>query len=394
MRRGTSIAVLVILVLIELPILLPPSLGVTDHLIFWNAGHIIVTGGSPYDAAAWADAQRRYDSAHLALFVDLSAPVWVYPAWTAFLFIPFGLLGYPAGPWILAAALVIVALAAAWIFARSLPAEWGLRPEAALVPVAIFQPLVIADRYGQFGSFLLLGLVLVFLGLKDRRTLAFVAGALILFTKPQLFLVTAPMVLVLLVRERAWRTMGVTGGALALVAIATTLAYPESLAIFTQGAGERAAAFGMYSSTWALARLLTPAAWPLVGAALACAAIAGCVAAVRAVPSDLKLATLMAASVIVSLVVTPVDFYYDHAPLVLALVMMAAIARRGGQIAAITVVAVLIPWLAFFTALAIGDPESQALTGIVPVLFGPLLWYTTAGSRSVGVARVKAKAAA
>jgi hypothetical protein len=376
MRRGTSIA-LVVLLLLMLPVLLPPSLGLTDHLIFWNAGHLVASGGSPYDAAAWADAQRRYDSGHVAVFVDLSAPVWVYPAWTAFLFVPFGLLPYPAGPWTLAAALVVVGLAAAWLFARSLPAGWRARAELALVPVAVFQPLVIADRYGQFGGFLLLGLVLVFLGLRDRRTAPLAAGALILFTKPQLFVITAPVVLVLLVRARAWRSIVVTGTALVLVALGTTVAYPESVAFFARGAGDRAAAFGTYSSTWALAHVLAPAAWPLVGALLAAVATVGCVAAVRAAPPELKLATLLAASAIVSLAITPVDYHYDHVPLLLAVVIVVVLAR--GQAAALFVVAVLIPWLAFFAALAIGTPESQALSGVVPVLFGPLLWSAIAG---------------
>ena len=48
--------------------------------------------------AAWAETQRTYASGHLQLFVESNSPVWVYTAWTAFLFAPFGPLPYPAGP--------------------------------------------------------------------------------------------------------------------------------------------------------------------------------------------------------------------------------------------------------------------------------------------------------
>ena len=74
----------------------------------------------------------------------------------------------------------------------------------------------------------------------NRRTL--LAGALLLFTKPQLFLILAPAVLGVLVARRAWRDIAIVATGLAAVAIGTTAVYPESIAEFSRGAGARGAA--------------------------------------------------------------------------------------------------------------------------------------------------------
>ena len=101
MRRRLPFIALALVLLAELPILIPPPFGLTDHLLFWFAGHLAATGGSPYDAAAWAEAQRAYGSSHLLRFIEQGDPVWVYPAWSVLVFIPFGLLPYPLGPLVL-----------------------------------------------------------------------------------------------------------------------------------------------------------------------------------------------------------------------------------------------------------------------------------------------------
>ncbi|HEV2250780.1 MAG TPA: glycosyltransferase 87 family protein [Candidatus Limnocylindria bacterium] len=375
MRQRLHLFALILVLLAELPILIPPPFGLTDHLVFWKAGQLVLTGASPYDMAAWIDAQRVYDSGHLKLFVDLSAAVWVYPAWTAFLFVPFGLLPYPAGPWTLHLSYLAVGLFAALLFVRSLPQRWQPDAELAVALVAVFQPLVIADRYGQFGAFLLLGLVLVFRGLRGRSTIPLAAGAVLLFTKPQLFIVVGPTVLVILVRARRWRSIAAVAAVLLAIAVATTLRYPESLALFARGAADRAAVFTTYSSTWAFAHYVAGTWWPLAGAALVAIAIACSVDAVRRLPESLRLPGVLAASALLSLAVTPVDFHYDQVPLALAAILATVVGRRPWQIVATIAIAGLLPWLVFFTELGIGGPDSQSLSGVVPLLIAPMLWF-------------------
>lgn len=384
--RSRQIAVVVALVLlIELPLLIPPF-SWTDHLVFWKAGQLVVSGGSPFDVVAWAETQRTYGSAHLEPFIALDHPVWVYPAWTAFLFAPFGLLPYPAGLWALHLAYLAVGLWATVLFARALPPRCQRPAERAVLVAAVFQPLIIADRYGQFGAFLLLGTVLVLIGLRDQRVLPLAAGAVLLFAKLQLFIVLGPVVLVILIRRRAWRTVTIVAATLVAIAIATTLRYPESLAFFARGAGDRVAVFTTYSSTWALAHYVSGDAWPLTASLLIALATLASVIGVRRLPNDLRLAGTVAAAAALSLATTPVDFYYDQVPLLLVVVIALAVSRRGYQVALTVIVALVIPWLAFLIELGLGDPEAGALSAIVPLLIAPLLLVAAGRRASVGPA--------
>lgn len=372
-----------LLLFAELPLLIPAPFPLTDHLVFWKAGQLVVSGGSPFDMAAWAEAQRTYASEHLQLFIEHGSAVWVYPAWTAFLFAPFGLLPYPSGPWALYLAYLAVGLFATVLFIRSLTSRWRRPAELALIIAAAFQPLLIADRYGQFGAFLLLGTVLIFIGLRDRRTLPLSVGALLVFAKPQLFTVLAPVVLVILVRRRAWRTVVIVAGIVVAVAVATTLRYPESLAFSARGAADRAAAFTMYSSTWAFAHYLSGDSWPITGGALIGLSVIASVVAVRRLPSDVRLAGTVAAAAAVSLMITPVAFSYDQVTLLLTVVLAVAVGRRLSQIAATWVVALVIPWFLFFIGIGTERPDAQSLSGAVPLLMAPLLLFVTTWSSPV-----------
>jgi len=372
-RRWLPIVAVVLVLVAELPLLIPPPFGLTDHLLFWKAGQLVVSGVSPYDNAAWVAAQAQYDSFHLQQFISRGDPVWIYPAWSVLLFVPFGLLPYPIGPWVLYGAYLAAGLFAVVVFVRALPRRWQGGTALALALAAMFQPGVIAERYGQFGSFLLLGAVLVFIGLRDRRTIPLVAGALVLFVKPQLFLVLVPVVFVLLVRARAWRTIAITAATLAAVAVATTLRYPESLAFLGRGASDRADVFTIYSTTWALAHFVAPALWVPLALVVVAAAGVATVFAVRTLPGDLRLAGIVAGATLMSIVVAPVDFHYDQVPLLLAVVVAMAVGRRLWAIALTWVVAAVVPWFVFFVELGVGGPDSQSLSGIVPILIAPLL---------------------
>ena len=368
LRRRLPLVALVLVVLAELPLLIPPPFPLTDHLVFWEAGRIVAGGASPYDMTIWTDVARSYQSGHLLPFIDAARPVWIYPAWTAFLFVPFGLLPYPAGPWVLYLAYLSVGLFAAVLFIRSLPSRWQPSAELSIVIAAAFQPLLIADRYGQFGSFLLLGLVLAYRGARDRSIAQLIAGALLLLMKPQLFLLVAALVLWWLIRRRERLAIGSVSASLLLVAAATTLRYPESLGFFRGGVDERVGVyFTWYSSTWAFAEFFVGAWWPIVGAVLVAATGALCVLAVRSLPADLRDAGAFGASAILSLAITPVDFHYDQAPLLLAIVLAVAVGRRAYQIALTWALAVVAPWFVFFIELGLGRQDSQSLSGIVPV---------------------------
>src|SRR5579859_5384862 len=373
LRRRLPLVALVLVLIAELPLLIPPPFPLTDHLVFWEAGRIVASGASPYDNTIWTDVARSYQSGHLLPFIDAARPVWIYPAWTAFLFVPFGLLLYPAGPWALYLMYLAVGLFAAVLFIRSLPARWQPPAELSVVIAAAFQPLLIADRYGQFGSFLLLGLVLAYRGVRQRSAAQLIAGALLLLMKSQLFLLVAALVLWWLIKRRERAMIAWVSAALLLVAAATTVRYPESLAFFRGGVDERIGVyFNWYSSTWAFAQFFVGAWWPIVGSLLVAATAALCVAAVRSLPVELRDAGLFAAAAILSLAITPVDFHYDQAPLLLAIILAMAVGRRPYQIASTWALAVVGPWFVFFIELGLGRQDSQSLSGIVPLFVAGL----------------------
>jgi Glycosyltransferase family 87 len=385
-RRRLPLVALVIVLIAELPLLIPPPFALTDHLVFWEAGRIVVNGASPYDMTIWTDVARSYQSGHLLPFIDAARPIWIYPAWTAFLFVPFGLLPYPIGPWALYFAYLAVGLFAAVLFIRSLPARWQPPAELSIVIAAAFQPLLIADRYGQFGSFLLLGLVLVYRGLRDRSVAQLIAGALLLLMKPQLFLVVAALVVWWLLKRRDHRSSIAVSASLLLVMAATTLRYPESLGFFRGGVDERVGVyFSWYSSTWAFAQFFVGPWWPIAGSILVVMTVLVCAAAVRSLPQDLRDAGLFASAAILSLAITPVDFHYDQAPLLLAVVIAVAIGRRPYQIALTWALAVVAPWFIFFIELGLGRQDSQSLSGVVPVLVA-LLFAVAASSSPATIA--------
>lgn len=62
-RRARALApyaIPLLMLVIEWP-LLSPVRALADHFQFWAAGHIIATGGSPYDRSAW-EAAATYGS--------------------------------------------------------------------------------------------------------------------------------------------------------------------------------------------------------------------------------------------------------------------------------------------------------------------------------------------
>jgi hypothetical protein len=215
----------------------------------------------------------------------------------------------------------------------------------------------------------------VFIGLRDLRALPLVAGALVLFVKPQLFLVLAPVVLVRLIRAKAWRLIAITAMILGLVATVTTLRYPESLGSFSRGATDRADAFSQYGTTWALAHLIAPDGWVPLAVGLVAVATLLTIAAVRRLPPDVSLAGIVAGAALLSIVVAPVDFGYDQVVLVLVVVLAVAMGRRPLEIALTWAVAACVPWFVYFTELAVGGQASDALSGVVPLLMAPLLWF-------------------
>jgi len=368
----------------------PPSFHLTDHVIFWNVGRLYATGGSPYDPAVWPAALATYDNVNVRLIIGLGGALWPYPPWTGYLFVPFGLVPLEAGLWALHLSYLAVGVAAGLAIVRALPWRDRRGETIALLLVPTFQPFVYAERLGHFDSFLLAGVALATAGVLRRSPLALVAGALLLFTKPQVVPLFALAVTTLLVRDRRWRDIALASGALATFAAATTVLHPEGVAVAVGGGISRLSLIAPDSinpvpNVWALALAVAGAGGPVLAVALLLSASWACVAAVRWSPIPLRDRTILAASLILSVAVTPYVFSYDHLVLVPAAALVVAAADalpaplRGARLAlAVTVVTVL-PWLLYFAGVAGGD---HVLSALVPLSFAGLLALSMAALRS------------
>lgn len=366
---------LVVGFLILLPVWWPGAF-TGDHLIFWAAGHSIVTGGSPYERDMWVALAHSYPGPHLEDLTSSGHEIWVYPPWTAFLFVPFGLLPLDLGLWALHAAYVAASIAATVLLINM--ASWraaSSRTLAALLAIT-FQPLVIAAQWGQFTSWTLLGVVLAIAGLRRMNAGPLTFGAILAVAKPQYAALPGLAVAAALVRRRAWRALLIVAGALMAMAIVTLALQPRALEAVTAGAGQRAGAFASFPTSWGLARLLAPEGWLLVVAVLLTIGVAASVLAVWSGTREQRDEVLVCAALALGVVLTPYALIYEHALLLPALVSAASAADRCDSRARASILTglVLLCALAWFTFIFSKLFATHALLGFVPVttiaLFG------------------------
>lgn len=327
---------------ILLPVWWPVAFPYGDHLIFWAAGHSIVAGGSPYERGPWVALAHSYPSPHLEFLTRSGDEIWLYPPWTAFLFVPFGMLPQDVGPWAVHASYVAASIAATAMLINM--ASWrttSVRTLAALLAMT-FQPLVIAARWGQFTSWTLLGVVLAIAALRRTKAVPMVIGAILALAKPQYAALPGLAIAAVLVRRHAWRPLLAAAAALVAMAIVTLTLEPRSLAAVAAGTGQRAGAFDRFPTSWGFARLLAPEGWPLVLAVLLGSGVVACVVAVWSATRDERDEVLICASLALGVVLTPYALTYEHALLLPALVSAAQAADRCAPRARASVLAALV----------------------------------------------------
>ena len=394
------LTVLVVLCALDLAIVwTSPAAG--DWYQFWWAGHIIVTGGSPYDPSAWAAAAHGPEIVGGAInivrgncpSVETPACLWLYPPWVAFVFAPFAALPADVGIALLRLAIIAIGGVAVAMVVR----ETALRPAMPLVlAVALAsQPLLLATRTGHFDALLVIGALLLRRGLAGP-TRWLVAGALLLSMKPHLALVLFAVTALLLVRRGRARELArvvlIVG---AIAAVATALYPPPALStLLAESAGRTE--FGS-PTTWLLAREVGGAAWPLLAIVLLAVSAWWAAVATHATVG-LRDGGVVAAALGLSLVVAPYEHVHDHTLLLpaatLAIAASWTIHRRSTRAAALAITvaaAVLYPWVAFFWELGtIGTGAADALVPMVVLgafALAVALARRAAGPRSSGARR-------
>ncbi len=359
-----------------------------DTFLLWSVGRMILGGVSPYEPSSWAAAAARDPGEVVAgvavnvipNMVALGGVTWPYPPWTGLLFAPFAALPVEAGTLALHLSYVAAGGLAAIIATAGLPWRSTATRAVALAGFGLFQPFVMGTRAGQFGTFLLLGVALVTHGLTPGARLAtpaLVVGALLVAAKPHVALLFVVVVLIALVRRRRVRALAVTSLALAVVAAASLARFPESISAVSEGASSRASVLGsLFATTWTFARVLGVGDWRIVAPLLIGLTALAAAVAVRWSPPVLRWSIALSLSLPLSLAISPYVQSYDDVLLApAAFVALAATerVRGGGRVAlalAVLVVAVAYPWLAIVLQMIGG---TQASSGLVPLLFAPLL---------------------
>jgi hypothetical protein len=372
----------IVLLALLAPIIWPHD-GDGDAFFFWFAGHLVVTGVSPYDQNAWAAAGEYGDLARNVISmctptVHEATCLWKYPPTTALLFAPFALLNVRDG--LNALAMFVFTITAAgvvvtgqWMRARS-PTTLAL----ALCACVVSQPFVFDVYAGHFEGLGLIGIVSLAVGLTRRRVPPVVVGALLLSLKPNLYAGLGLLVLAILLWRRDGRTLAWTVGVVGAVNGLALLLYPEALSALLGVAGP---ILGLgWATTWAFAASFPSAALGIV--VVYAVAAAAFVVAARFAPAERRDDVLVAGGAAVALAVSPYVHPYDFLVLIPAFLIALALGERVSQPARAVLLVAITGALAFGAWLAnVGTRIVPSLPGVMPVVALALLataaWVTS-----------------
>jgi len=360
------------------------SPGAGDFFQFWYAGHLVAIGSSPYDQAEWVNAYARYGD--LASVVRQNCPAadapacrWVYPPWTGWLLVPFGIVASPlAGIALESAAFLAILAAGVFVAVRAarIGPDW-LRA-LTLVAFALSAPFVTDAFGGHFDGLLLIGLSLSAASLATRRALALAIAAPLLALKPHLFIAFGPLVLAWVLRERQSRLIWMPAAVVAALVVAGLASDPRALPALTT-AGTKLALVG--STTWSLASRAGPLAPVVAGLLVALAALAAA-AALRWARPEQRAQVFVAATAAFSLVVAPYVQLYDHLLLFPALALAVSFASAAGRSAA--ALAVLVAFIAAGWGAHALEQQGRTFAGLIPVAVLIVLAVASRGTRDAG----------
>jgi hypothetical protein len=184
----------------------------TDFSGYWAGGRALLVGRDPYDPATWAATTAELGTQ------PPDTAVYGYFPWVAVAMMPLALLPLETAAWIWCAAGIAVASLGLAALLRARPCP----PTAQMaIGFAVFgsQPAMTALIVGQWSLVLTGALAFAVALLQGGRTRRAAATLLLSLAKPQLFVVTIPVLL--------WRHRGLIGplaaAGLAVVAVATAL---------------------------------------------------------------------------------------------------------------------------------------------------------------------------
>jgi hypothetical protein len=331
-----------------------------DFMTLWCGGRAVIEGIDPYDPDAWSALRARYGSTWMP------NPRLPYPIWTAWLMVPFAALAldWAAACWLAFCELLVGACCLA-LMTQFGPHKPTL-PEFGLVVLGAFafRGTITNLINGQF-TIVLLAVLTAFLVLSERK-MPFWAGVALsgIAFKPNVFLVCAPLVALALAQRRAWRVLAGCGAGGAALLLMGWIADPGWLWPWLAVRGKTEATFKT-PTVWGLAYDLFPAWWPVVGLCLAVLVVVF-VGWFVLWHRELGVRQVVPLAIGGSLVVTPYVWAYEHALLLIPLVLLFVwIEERKLAWAVWILGSVVVPWTLYWVAI---QRERDTMSWLVPLL--------------------------
>jgi MYXO-CTERM domain-containing protein len=311
-----------------------------DFHCFWITGHIVVSGGDPYDAAQYVPAILTVASSEAKALAHCGYRL-AYPPWTGLAFAPFGALSLPAAA-TLWASLIVMATVIGIYWTWQLVGKRRIPWPVIAVLVVCTAPGIHTFIEGQLGAFTFALTAGAALSMRRERDTAGGIATALLSVKPQTGAGFGAVVLGLAILRRRRRFIIAAGVAGLVLAGVSQLLRPGWIVEFVGGATELSGSIADRATIWNLA-----GSWPLAVVMIALLFTA-VVVLIRGRGADD--ADILGLAVSFSLVVAPYAWNHDY--VVLAIPWSMTIAHAGQ----------LRPWL------------RRTLTYATVMVAAPLLW--------------------
>jgi hypothetical protein len=333
-----------------------------DFMSFWAGGRAMLEKMDPYDPEEWASLFGRYGSDWI------SNPQSLYPIWTTILFAPFALirLDYSVSLWLAMSELILGFCSFLLLNLSGHFRFRGLDIFIILCSSFLFRGTVSTLTSGQI-TFLLVLVITVFLFFV-RRAEYFLAGFVLAFIsiKPNPFILFAPAMVIWLIARRYWRAIA---GALTGVTSLFVLGWMVDPGWFVKWLNVREKTILTYqtSTVWGLSYEISPTSWFWHGLGLTVIIIVAIGWLVVSKPM-LDVEEVASLALAFSLFVTPYTWPYDHALLLVPLIIVyPAMNRSWIRILLWVVFVFVLPWILFYVAEQRG---TDTLSCFVPLLVG------------------------
>ncbi len=280
-----------------------------DFFTFWLGGRLASQGQDVYNSTQWVGAHSVYGSTWIPNLY------YVYPLFTAILFIPLGLLPIEAAAfvWLLISFLSIlvslVILLKLWK-----PLSWQKWVIPFTLVLCLFRPIILIFLMGQVGGLLLLLIVLAIYLISTGKPV-FAHGLLaFLLIKPNIGVPLLGAYCVWLLWRGKWKNLAVLASASLALLLVPLLIDPIWIRNYIQVGLYKSQIDNLYPTLRGLAGLVTEnrvTATTLLWAASSLALVVGVIVVVKKLKKTITAAEMLCFSILICLLVTPYLRSYD-----------------------------------------------------------------------------------